>query len=173
MPKLDRSGHFRGTVIESSSKSLANGTPQVRLKVLVDEEWRGGQWVGTDLGLEVEGWFGLVKADGKPNEYNLNQFKKWLEWDGTLLSIYNGELNGKPIQVEVEKREFTRGKPLVACIKWLNAYESTPGVRESAQVLSIEEIMALDAKFGSLLRTGGAFVPPKPVELQTGDDSPF
>jgi hypothetical protein len=172
--KLERAGDFRGQIVLSDVKAMPDGTPQIHLRVLIDDEWRDGEWVQSGLGLTVDGWFNLMKKDGSPNDRNIAQLAEAAGWDGTCESVHKDGLAGRPVQVNVKLKTTDPRKAPLCCIEWLNAYDSVPGQRK-APSLSLSEVKSLDARFGGLMRAvgGKAFTQPKAPAVEKGEDTPF
>lgn len=161
---LDRSGIFKARPVSWKVKTFANSNSvAIAVEMSIVAQLEGQDWIDWrdfDEHRVWGDWF-VVKKDGSPNIDAVQQLAVSLAWGGSLREIASNPPPDCLVQVTV-KEETYNGKTYFKGT-WLNHgdFQPTPGGADE------NEVNALDAKFGSLLRAAAAKKPagtkPKPA----------
>lgn len=188
--QLDREGIFKARPVSwrvktfEGKSTVAIAIEFVVLAQLTEAVDEAGQkrhdWQDWSDYLEHRVWgdYWVITKNGAPNEVTVQQLAESLGWGGSLKAVTAGPPPDRVVQITV-KADTYNGKTNFKA-GWMNPgdYTPTPGGAPK------EEVDALEAQFGSLLRAAasGARQPPKPAQpmtrkqqetATTPDDVPF
>ena len=148
---IDRAGIFQGRVIDYGVKTAKSGAVAVSLHLEIDTALVGDVWEDwREFEFDVYGEMWVVGKTGDPLEWNVRDLAKYLDWDGELKDVANGEWKPTdPVTFKVEADEFE------GVIRYRLARLVDPDKPNGGTVTGLdpEEVKGLDAEFGPALRT--------------------
>lgn len=155
---LDRTGTFRGTVIEwGVSTTAQKKLPQFVIRARLDEYYdqQEGAWFDyTDQEAEISAYlclYGAIKSKGGEigPTLSLDQVKKVFEWDGaSMAALANGDYSELQIQLRISDNTYEDAKTPYQ-VDWIDEYNADP-IRQ-LQKLGAAELKDLDKQFANLL----------------------
>lgn len=171
--QLDREGIFKVRPVSwrvktfPSSKSVAIAIEFVVVAQLdeesaADKTYTWQDWTVYDE-IRVWGDYWVVKKDGQPNVGTCEQLAEAMGWRGSLKAVQAGPPPQCIVQVTVKSEDY-QGKTYYKAA-WMNPEDYVP----TSGGAPAEEVDALEASFGSLLRaaTSGKASPPKKAQPPT------
>lgn len=162
MNYLDREGIFKVRPLDwrvkpaQSSKSVAIEIDFVVVAQLNGSEWE--DWSTYDE-VRVRGQYWVVGKNGQPNVGTddkpgaVLQLVQAMDWNGSLSYVARNPAPQCIVQVTVKGEDY-EGKTYYKA-GWMNPENYTP----QPQGAAVEEVDALDAQFGSLLRAAASSKP--------------
>lgn len=153
--RLDREGIFKARPVGwrvkkfDSSQAVAIAIEFAILAQLDGNEWTS--WDGYEAVHAWGDWF-VIKKDGRPNVGSsdkpgaIEQLRDSIGWDGRFETIAASPPPDVVVQITVKSEQYNGSTYFKAT--WMNPgdYTPTPGGATT------DEVKALDARFGSLLR---------------------
>jgi len=159
MSSIDRTGSFRGKIIDKAISKSSGGFPQAVLQLEACEMWDpdNGVWVPWEYDeREAMAYMVLFGKNNKPT-LSARQLMKATGWDGVSFLEFQDKTDLKDeIQWRMEENTY-EGNTTIRC-QWVDDYEAVPG--KKVQKLEKEDIAKLQAQYASQLQalSGG----PKP-----------
>lgn len=145
---LDRSGIFKARPVSWKVKTFPNSNAvAISIEFAITAMLDGHDWQDWTSYIEHRcfGDFFVVKKDGSPNVKTIQQLSEALGWAGHFTAVF-GMPPQNIVQITV-KEESYNGKYYYKA-SWINPEDYAPfGVGADEQ-----EVSALEARFGSLLR---------------------
>lgn len=146
---LDQAGIFKGRLVNWAVKQVESGAVAVTLKLVIVASLDGQAWVPWDPETVEEytvyGDFWVIKKDGGINTKVVESLVAALPWDGNLTSITQ---TPPDVVVQVTVKEDTYQGVTRYKASWVQPEDYTPQPMGE----SSEDVKALQAQFGSLLR---------------------
>lgn len=170
MSQIDRTGTFRGRVLDAGIATTKNQFPQWTAQLQADEYYdeETGQWVDWTPYEEkdISVYAVLFGSEGK-SLLSYGQLQKALGWSGNSFSeLATMDYSQAKIQFRVETNLYEGVTTLQ--VRWIDACDAEPG--RKVQKLDPDKVKELDAKYANALRqaSGG----PKPKKVETVAPTP-
>ena len=152
MSLINKTGTFRGNVVDSGLAKTKNGYPQYVVQL------RGEEYYDTDTVSWVD-WSGVAENEitaflvlfGSEQNATLNcrQLEKAIGWDGnSFSSLLNIDTSDIKVQFRVEESLYNEKISLK--VVWIDHYDAEPG--KTIQKLDTDEVKALDATYAVAFR---------------------
>lgn len=155
MREIDRTGIFKVRPLAWKVKTFEGKTSvAVSIDFVVVAELHDDEWFDWSNFEEhhVAGDYWVVKKDGTPNVETIQQLANALGWNGSLADVVSKD-PPKHVVVQVTiKDEVYNGKTYFKA-GWMNPGDYVPTRGGGA---STEQVQALEARFGSLLRAAAS-----------------
>ena len=151
MSLINRTGTFRGDVVDAGVSVTTNKYPQYVAKLLAAEYWdtEEQKWVSWKDVEENEITAFLVLFGGTGETLTCQQVKKVTGWDGVAFTgLNNIDPTKLCLQFRVEDNEY-KGKTTKQ-VTWVDVYDATPG-GAGIRKLDVAELAQLDAKYKTTL----------------------
>lgn len=173
MSLINRTGTFRGDVVDAGVSVTTNKYPQYVAKLQAAEYWdeEEQKWVSWKGVEENEITAYLILFGGTGETLTCQQVKKVTGWDGVAFTgLNNIDFTNFSIQFRVEDNEY-KGKTTKQ-VTWVDAYNATPG-GAGIRKLDAAELAQLDAKYKTTLAaTAKKAAPVKAAKKTTKKASP-
>ncbi|MCP4541687.1 MAG: hypothetical protein GY832_31530 [Chloroflexi bacterium] len=155
MSQIDRTGNFRGKIVDRGVGTSSGGFPQAILQLEADQMWdtENGVWIDWEYDVrETIAYLILFGKNGKPTA-SARQLMKALGWDGVaFIDIQENEKLKDEIQWQMGENTY-EGNTTIRC-QWIDAYDAVPG--RKVNKLEKSDIAALQAKYaGGLAKLSG------------------
>jgi len=180
---IDRSGNFRGEIIDYGLTEQESGAVAVGIEVHIHECWNAETKEWEDwrqyAPMRAVGYIYVIKKDGTLNDKQVQSLVQHAAWDGSFESIVNHTWQPSPVHIVVDADTY-KGKVQYK-INWLNDFDRQPG--GIGQIAS-GRMKDLNAKYGSQLRAvagsakkqavpnGKPAAPPPAREKVTAENTP-
>lgn len=166
MSLIDRTGTFRGRIVDHGVSKSTGGYPQWIASLIASEYYDAEEQVWVDWSEydvnEITTY--LVLFGGKGETLNSQQVKKVTGWNGNSFAELNGlNLDEIGIQFRVEENTY-EGKTSLQ-VAWIDEYDATPG--RTVRKLNPDELSALDTQYAKFLKQSGKKVAPTKAPKQT------
>ena len=166
MSLIDRTGTFRGRIVDHGVSKSTGGYPQWIASLIASEYYDVEEQVWVDWSEydvnEITTY--LVLFGGKGETLNSQQVKKVTGWNGNSFAELNGlNLDEVGIQFRVEENTY-EGKTSLQ-VAWIDEYDATPG--RTVRKLNPDELTALDTQYAKFLKQSGKKVTPAKAPKQT------
>jgi len=151
MSLINRTGTFRGDVLDAGVVLSKNDYPQYVVKLLAAEYWDTDEqkWVNWKDVEENEITAFLTLFGSTGETLTCKQVKKVTGWSGVSFTELNGIDPTKVcLQFRIEDNEY-KGK-VTQQVKWVDVYDATPG-GAGIRKLDANELKQLDAKYRQTL----------------------
>ena len=164
MSQIDKTGTFRGRILDAGVAKTKNGFPQWTAQLQADEYYDEDtkQWVDWTSYEEkhISVYAVLFGSEGK-SLLSYGQLQKALGWSGVSFSeLATIDYSQAKIQFRVETNLYNDIVTLQ--VKWIDTYDAEPG--RTIQKLDPVAIKELDAKYANGLRQASGGPKPKKVE---------
>src|SRR3990167_2344707 len=165
--QADRTGTFRGDIIEYGLRREKSGSVGIGVKVALKEMWDESAdppgWIPWDYDQEAFGTIYVIKKDGHLHETGFGPLVEHANWDGDFDSINNATWKPLPVQFTLEANEY-QGKTTYR-VGFVNGWNDTPG--NGLGKCDAATVNELKTKYGSTMRAFASTVraasAPKPA----------
>jgi hypothetical protein len=162
MSNINRSGTFRGDVIDRGLSKSSGGHLQFEVQLQATEKWNldAEVWEPWDYDeVEATAYLNLITGKEKANSVNIRQIMRAFNWDGVTWATLQDENAplAKQIQFRIESNEYD-GKTRLQ-VAWVDAYDAAPG--KKVQKLSAVDIRSIDSQYAAVLKSVGGGPKPK------------
>jgi hypothetical protein len=170
---VDRTGTFRGNIVDTGVSETKNGFPQFvgRFKATEFYDEAAQAWVPwAEYEQEIIGYLVLYtkdkKVEGKWVELmNAAQLKKALGWDGTSFeTLQNTDWSQKLVMFRVDNDDYNGNISLK--VNWVDAADANP--TRQLQKYDTAKLKALDQQFAGILGTKAPVAASAPAAAPTG-----
>lgn len=167
---VDRTGTFRGRIVDHTVSTTKNGYPQwvaqlVALELYDTDEGVWVDWSEYDVN-EITAYMTMFGSKGEV-VLNCQQIKKVTGWTGLSFGdLSELDLTEVGIQFRVEDNTY-EGKTNKQ-VSWIDEYDAEPG--RTVRKLKPDEMKALDAQYAKFLKASGKKT--APVKAKTKPQGP-
>src|SRR3990167_2733773 len=171
--QADRTGTFRGDIIEYGLRREKSGSVGIGVKVALKEMWDESAdppgWIPWDYDQLAFGTIYVIKKDGHLHETGFRPLVEHANWYGDFDSINNATWKPLPVQFTLEANEY-QGKTTYR-VGFVNGWNDTPG--NGLGKCDAATVNELKTKYGSTMRAFASTVraasAPKPAGDEDGE----
>jgi len=151
MTLIDRTGTFRGDIVDAGVSLTKNDYPQYVAKLLAEAYWdeEEQKWVSWKEVEENEAIAYLILFGSTGETLTCEQVKKVTGWDGVAFTDLNN-IDATKISLQFRIADNTYKGKTTQQVVWIDTYDATPG-GAGIRKLDADALKQLDAKYKQTL----------------------
>lgn len=160
MSLIDRTGTFRGNILDHHVSKSSGGFPQWVAALQGAEFWDETEkvwvpWADVEE-RDITGYFILYGSKNKKT-LSAKQLEKVTDWSGkTFTELENLDLSQLQVQFRVGTNEYEGNVSMQ--VEWIDTADATPG--RTVRALEAPELAALDAQYATIMEAGSGGATP-------------